>query len=240
MGKRAFLGLDFDIRSRDEWQQLLAAAGGTASFQYVVTPNVDHIVCFHEGVVPPQAYSGADHMVCDSRILSKLARLKGVDLAPYPGSDMVRDFLAGEAGKALRIGLFGPSQADFAALKAAYPAHDLLWIEAPLLKPGTAQWTDAIARLKAAPFDLLLCCISFPKQEMICHDLKAAGRERGLALCAGASLDFLIGKQQRAPGWMQTLHVEWLHRLLSDPRRLAYRYLIRGPRIFLLFLRGAR
>ena len=237
MGKRAFLGLDFDIMSHGEWLDLLAGAAIRAPFGYIVTPNVDHVVCFHEGVVPAEVYLGADHMVCDSRILAKLAALKGAALETYPGSDMVRDFLADPRSKALRIGLFGPSAEDFAALKAVYPDHDLLWIEAPMMKPGTAAWTAAIGRLVDAPFDLLLCCISFPKQEMICHDLKLAGRARGLAICAGASLDFLIGKQVRAPRWMQALHVEWLHRLLSDPKRLAYRYLIRGPRIFLLMLR---
>lgn len=237
MGKRAFLGLDFDIKSRDEWQALLAGAASHAPFAYIVTPNVDHMVCFHEGVVPAEAYEGAGYTVCDSRILTRLAALKGVALDPYPGSDMVRDFFALPASKAVRIGLFGPSAADFAALQAAYPDHRLLWIEAPMLKPGTPEWTDALARLADSPFDLLLCCISFPKQEMICHDLKAAGRARGLAICAGASLDFLIGKQVRAPRWMQKLHIEWLHRLLSDPRRLAYRYLVRGPRILPLLLR---
>ena len=237
MAKRAFLGLDFDIKTRDEWQALLAGAGNVAPFAYVVTPNVDHMVCFHEGVVPVAVYKGADYTVCDSRILTKLAGMKGVVLDPYPGSDMIRDFLERPASKTLRIGLFGPSAADFAALKAVYPDHDLLWIDAPMLKPDTAEWRDAIKRLIDAPFDLLLCCISFPKQEIICHDLKTAGRATGLAVCAGASLDFLIGKQQRAPRWMQTLHVEWLHRLLSDPRRLAYRYLVRGPRILPLMLR---
>ena len=237
MGKRAFLGLDFDIMTHGEWLALLAGAGRAAPFQYIVTPNVDHVVCFHEGVVPAEVYKDADHMVCDSRILTKLAGLKGVALDPYPGSDMVRDFLADPRSMELRIGLFGPSVEDFAALQQRYPAHDLLWIEAPMMTPGTPEWQAAIARLVEAPFDLLLCCISFPKQEMICHSLKAAGRASGLAICAGASLDFLIGKQVRAPRWMQALHVEWLHRLLSDPRRLAYRYLIRGPRILPLMLR---
>lgn len=237
MGKRAFLGLGFDIRSRGEWLDLLAGACAAAPFQYLVTPNVDHVVCFHEGVVPAEVYTGADHMVCDSRILAKLASFKGIALAPYPGSDMVSDFLGDPRSKALRIGLFGPSAEDFAALKAVYPDHDLILIDAPMMTPGTPAWDAAIARLMDAPFDLLLCCISFPKQEMICHALKVAGRQTGLAICAGASLDFLVGKQVRAPRWMQALHVEWLHRLLSDPKRLAYRYLVRGPRIFPLMLR---
>jgi len=231
-----FLGLDFDIAARSGWMDLLAGAGAVTPFAYLVTPNVDHVVGYHDGSVPASAYAGARYKVCDSRILAMLGRLRGLDLAPYQGSDMVHDFLERPESRAMRIGLFGPSAEDFAALRVRYPSHDFLWIEAPMLKPGTPAWADAVARLAEAPFDLLLCCISFPKQEMICRDLKAAGRAHGLAVCAGASLDFLIGKQVRAPRWMQRLHIEWLHRLLSDPGRMWQRYLVRGPRIFLLFL----
>jgi exopolysaccharide biosynthesis WecB/TagA/CpsF family protein len=53
-------------------------------------------------------------------------------------------------------------------------------------------------------------------------------------LCIGASIDFLTGKQRRAPLWVQKAGLEWLHRLLSDPRRLTSRYLIECPRIFYL------
>jgi len=231
-----FLGLDFDVAPRRAWMELLAGAGAIAPFQFLVTPNVDHVVGYHDGTVPAPVYDAARYKLCDSRILGMLGRLRGLDLAPYQGSDMVHDFLEQPESRTVRIGLFGPSAEDFAALRARYPGHDLLWIEAPMLKPGTAAWTDAVARLAEAPFDLLLCCISFPKQEMICRDLKAAGRAQGLAVCAGASLDFLIGKQVRAPRWIQRLHIEWLHRLLSDPGRMWHRYLVRGPRIFLLFL----
>jgi exopolysaccharide biosynthesis WecB/TagA/CpsF family protein len=59
-------------------------------------------------------------------------------------------------------------------------------------------------------------------------------------LCIGASVDFLTGKQQRAPVWIQKAGFEWLHRLLSDPRRLASRYLLECPRIFYLIWWGRR
>ena len=226
------------MRAREDWLALLGNAGAVRPFGYIVTPNVDHVVCYHEGVVPQAAYDEADYRICDSRILSKLASLRGIDLPALPGSDMVRDFMASPGSKSVRIGVFGPSAEDFAALKVVYPGHDLLFLDAPMMKPGTPEWTRAIEQLRDAPFDVLLCCISFPKQEMICHALKQAGRESGLAICAGASLDFLIGKQVRAPEWMSKLHLEWLHRLMSDPKRLAYRYLVRGPRIFPLFLRS--
>jgi len=46
-----------------------------------------------------------------------------------------------------------------------------------------------------------------------------------VALCVGATLDFLAGEKARAPAWMRRLRLEWLHRMLSEPRRLAARYL---------------
>jgi UDP-N-acetyl-D-mannosaminuronic acid transferase (WecB/TagA/CpsF family) len=56
-------------------------------------------------------------------------------------------------------------------------------------------------------------------------------------LCVGASINFLTGVEMRAPRWMQAMGLEWLFRLLKNPRRMAMRYLVRGPRIFLLLPR---
>jgi len=53
-----------------------------------------------------------------------------------------------------------------------------------------------------------------------------------VGLCVGASLAFLTGQLRRAPRAMQVLHLEWLFRLLSEPRRLWRRYVLKGPRIF--------
>jgi exopolysaccharide biosynthesis WecB/TagA/CpsF family protein len=54
----------------------------------------------------------------------------------------------------------------------------------------------------------------------------------GVGLCIGASIDFLTGKQRCAPVWLHKAGLEWLYRLLSDPQRLARRYLIECPRVF--------
>jgi UDP-N-acetyl-D-mannosaminuronic acid transferase (WecB/TagA/CpsF family) len=55
----------------------------------------------------------------------------------------------------------------------------------------------------------------------------------------GAGLEFLTGRQKRAPRFARALGLEWAHRLLSDPRRMWRRYLLEGPRIFLLTYRWA-
>src|SRR6185436_2589093 len=87
------------------------------------------------------------------------------------------------------------------------------------------------------PFRYCLLAVGSPQQEFVAYCLKQRGAARGLALCIGASVDFLTGKERRAPRAWQALGCEWLYRLLQSPRRMAYRYLVRGPRIFALLHR---
>ena len=72
--------------------------------------------------------------------------------------------------------------------------------------------------------------VGSPRQELIAHDVMTTGEASGIGLCIGASIEFLTGTQQRAPAVLQRLHLEWLFRLLSDPR-LWRRYLLEGPAI---------
>jgi hypothetical protein len=91
----------------------------------------------------------------------------------------------------------------------------------------------------ASPFRFCFLAVGSPQQESIAHMLKTRGVARGLVLCVGGSLNFLTGNERRAPMWVRRLALEWLFRLLQDPSRLAQRYLVRGPRIF-IYLRRAK
>lgn len=232
-----FMTLDFADGDRPA---LLArvAAMARGPYRYVVTPNVDHVIKLMDGRVEADVYGDADLKVCDSRILAHLARLRGKALAVYPGSDMTADLLASPAAEGLTIGVFGPDRAAFDDLAARYPDRRFTFIDAPMgLTPGTAVWISAVDAAARADWDVLLACVSFPKQERFAHALRAAGRKTGVTLCVGASVDFLTGRQQRAPRLYQQLSLEWLHRLMTQPRRMFRRYVIEGPAIFGLFLR---
>src|SRR5206468_13039467 len=77
------------------------------------------------------------------------------------------------------------------------------------------------------------------QQEMIAHEAGALSGASGVSLCVGAGLEFLTGDQKRAPRLIQRLGLEWAHRLATNPRRLARRYLIEGPAIFPIYVRWA-
>jgi exopolysaccharide biosynthesis WecB/TagA/CpsF family protein len=83
-----------------------------------------------------------------------------------------------------------------------------------------------------SPFRFCLLAIGCPQQEVLAQMLKHRNKARGLTLCVGASVDFITGKERRAPQMLQQLGLEWAYRLLHSPRRLGRRYLVRGPRVF--------
>ena len=230
-----FMTLDFAEGDRPALLAQVAAMARGEGYGYVVTPNVDHVIKLMDGRVEADVYRAADLMVCDSRILAHLARLRGKALTVYPGSDMTADLLASDHD--LTLGVFGPDRAAFDDLVARYPRRRFTFIDAPMLTPGTPGWIAAVDEAARADWDVLLACVSFPKQERFAHALRAAGRKTGVTLCVGASVDFLTGRQQRAPRLYQQLSLEWLHRLISQPRRMFRRYVLEGPAIFGLFLR---
>jgi exopolysaccharide biosynthesis WecB/TagA/CpsF family protein len=87
---------------------------------------------------------------------------------------------------------------------------------------------------ESSPFRFCFLAVGSPQQEQVAWLLKVRGRASGLALCIGGAINFLTGVERRAPQWMQRCGLEWAHRLLLNPKRMIGRYLLRGPRIFLM------
>lgn len=231
-----FLGFRLAKGSRSAlFDDIVARSQGP--FGYVVTPNVDFVTRAAADVDVARLYDGAALQLCDSRVLAMLAKTKGVALDCYPGSDLVADLLA--VPGTLRIAAVGPNAEDWARLVADYPTARLSLIPSTIMAPGDAAWGVAVHAARDAAWDVLLLCLGSPKQEHFAAALANAGRDCGIALCVGASIDFLTGRQRRAPRWMQAWRLEWLHRLLGNPRRLWRRYLLDGPRIVSLLLKDA-
>ncbi len=230
-----FLGCHFHTGSIEE-----AVCGildeTRGAFKYVVTPNVHHIVKMHDDPATMQPlYERAWRVFCDSRVLSGLARLNGRTLSVVPGSDLTARLIACAAEQRLPIAIIGPSASACAALKEKYPGLDIAVHTPPMRfiksECEIRKCVDFVVKTQAP---LVFLAVGMPRQEILANHIAGHPEARGIGLCIGASIDFLTGKQRRAPVWMQKAGLEWLHRLLSDPRRLASRYLIDCPRIFYL------
>ena len=240
-----FLGARFEALSPLETLERCKAITEQSDFRYIVTPNVDHIVRMKkESSVFSPLYEAAWLSVCDSRILELLAKFSGLPLKAVPGSDLTQQLFDHVIEPDTPINVIGGDDDVIAAVKARYGLTHMRVHVPPM---GLRNKPEAVAKaakfITDNPARYTFICVGSPQQEMVAKAAQEMGAAlglqgaRGLGLCVGASLDFLAGKQTRAPKWMQRTRLEWLYRLLKEPRRMYKRYLVEGPKIFVIYIK---
>lgn len=201
---------------------------------FVVTPNVDHIVKLQTNVGLQNAYTKAALIVTDGRPVVWAAGFLGVDIpGTVPGSDLVPAIFehAQLNQQPLTVFLLGamPGVADRAKdiIHATWPMVKVVGTLSPDFgfekKPAVSKAICEAINNSGA--DLLVIGLGAPKQELWITQY-APEISVKVALCVGATIDFIAGEKSRAPIWMQKVGLEWLHRMLSEPRRLAKRYIV--------------
>jgi N-acetylglucosaminyldiphosphoundecaprenol N-acetyl-beta-D-mannosaminyltransferase len=203
--------------------------------RYVVTPNVDHAVMFQSRADLRQAYASASLVVADGAPLVAVARfLRRLLPERVAGSDLVPatfdQVSANTANQTLRVFLLGaaPGVADRAGKEIHRRWKNVKVVgtySPPLGFENDAQENQRIlAMIADAQPDMLLVGLGAPKQELWV-ERHAPHLQARVALCVGATIDFLAGEKLRSPLWMRRMGLEWFHRLCSEPSRLAKRYL---------------
>lgn len=222
------MGLKFDSVTMDEALSRAEALLRGEKAAYVVTPNAEIAYeALHDGQLR-EMLNGADLMLPDGAgvvLASKLLR------TPVKQKVAGVDFAAGLLGVLERNGqslyLLGgkPGIGELAAQKML-EAHPQLRI-AGIADGYFQDEAPVIAKINASGADALFVCLGAPKQErfMVQHQ-----QELHVHLMAGlgGSLDAFAGTVQRAPAWMIRLNLEWLYRLIREPKR--FRRMLRLPK----------
>jgi exopolysaccharide biosynthesis WecB/TagA/CpsF family protein len=230
-----------DIDDYDLEGAVKAVAGfGSDRYGYVVTPNVDHVIRHYDDQKFRSLYAQASYILLDSRFLARtLSLVKRQVLRVCLGSDLTTSVFTSVL-KPLDVAVIvGGSAQQAQMLRERFALRSLHHVDPPMnfIRDPIAVETCLRQIEAVAPFRFCFLAIGSPQQEMIAQMLKDRGVARGLALCIGTAINYLTGVEKRAPLWMQNSGLEWMFRLVHNPRRMAKRYLVRGPRIFLLLWR---
>ena len=195
----------------------------------LATLNLDHLVKLGADAGFARAYSAQDLVVADGNPVVWLSRLARRPVALLPGSDLVVPLVQAAVSADRSIAMVGTTDAALAAtaaaLRARVPEVQIAACIAPRmgLDPEGVEAIAMLEHLRDIDAGLCLVALGAPKQERFAALGRQLAPRTGFA-SIGAGLDFLAGTQKRAPRWVRALALEWLWRMLSNPRRLALRY----------------
>jgi N-acetylglucosaminyldiphosphoundecaprenol N-acetyl-beta-D-mannosaminyltransferase len=223
----------------DEAVALIAGWAADGSGGFVYTPNVDDVVKTHRLPDFRRAVLGARLRVPDGMGIVYGSRIAGSALQGTVTGRLLPEAIAKALGPNVGFAFFGgkPGVAQEAAQVLAGKGARISAALAPEMGfvVGSDEDTDLTARLRESGAGVIFVCLGAPRQALW-MELHAAELPAVL-IGVGAAVDVLAGRSSSAPKWMTRLGVEWLYRLIHEPRRLGRRYLWDDPRFFWWMLR---
>lgn len=238
MNKVELLNVSLDNISQSEFLKSFTSG-------IVFTPNVDHLMKLQSDTEFFQTYKSATYKLCDSKILFYVSRflgtpikekISGSDLFPafyeyHKNNDDIKIFLLGaREGVALQAQEKINSQVGRNMVVGAHsPSFGFEKNEEECLK--------IIDIINQSGATVLAVGVGAPKQENFICKYKDKLPNIKIFLAIGATIDFEAGNIKRAPKWLSEIGLEWLYRLLAEPKRLWKRYLVHGPSFFWLILK---
>lgn len=210
----------------------------------VFTPNVDHLVKLQRDWDFYQAYQKVDYKVCDSKVLMYAAHFLGTPLREkISGSDLLPAFYTYYKNDPdVTIFLLGaaPGVADLARQKInAKMGRDIVvGAHSPSFgfEKDEEECQRIIELINCSGATVLAIGVGAPKQELWLTRYRKQLKTVKTFLAIGASIDFEAGTVQRSPKWMSEVGLEWLYRIVCEPKRLWKRYLIHDLPIFWFIL----
>ena len=195
---------------------------------YICVSNVHTTVTSYEDASYCAVQNGGLMAIPDGGPLSTVGRRRGCkNMARTTGPSLMREIFKISAKKGYRHYFYGSKQETLELLekklKENYPGIKIAGMYSPPFRPLTEEEDKAvIERINEANPDFVWIGLGAPKQEkwMAAHQ----GKIDGLMLGVGAGFDYYAENIKRAPMWMQKHNLEWVYRLVQDPKRLFKRY----------------
>jgi N-acetylglucosaminyldiphosphoundecaprenol N-acetyl-beta-D-mannosaminyltransferase len=236
---RRILGMRVDATSYARAAEEVLRWAGNGESRYVCVATVNNVIEAYDDPEYGAIMEAADLVTPDGMPLVWGLRLLGMDTATRVyGPDLTPVVCQLAAERGVPVGFYGGSEDVLeeltAKLKLRFPELIVAYRASPPFRPLTRdEERRTVEDLDRSGARIVFVGLGAPKQErwMAAHK----GEVHAVMLGVGAAFDFLAGRKRQAPRLVQRLGLEWLHRLVHEPRRLWRRYLYRNPRFVALF-----
>jgi N-acetylglucosaminyldiphosphoundecaprenol N-acetyl-beta-D-mannosaminyltransferase len=238
LASRSILGMRVDATSYDDATQRILDWAEARESRYVCIATVNNVMEAHDDASFLRVMNDADLTTPDGMPLVWGLRMLGLPATRVYGPDLTPLLLAAAAARGIPVGFFGGAPDVLAELVdrsiARFPGLEVAYAWSPPFRELSAEEEARVTEeITSSGARILLVGLGCPKQERWMH-----GR-RGPLPCTmvgvGAAFDFIAGRKRQAPPALQRIGLEWLFRLVTEPRRLWRRYLRHNPRFVVLF-----
>lgn len=195
---------------------------------YICVSNVHTTVTSYEDAAYCAVQNGGLMAIPDGGPLSSVGRKRGYsDMDRTTGPSLMGEIFKISAEKGYRHYFYGSTEETLKLLEeklqANYPGIQIAGMYSPPFRPLTEEEDkNIIENINKTKPDFVWIGLGAPKQEKWMAEHQ--GKIDGLMLGVGAGFDYYAENIKRAPMWMQKSNLEWLYRLMQDPKRLFKRY----------------
>lgn len=220
----------------DEVERLISRGCGG----YICFSTVHMVMEAYDNPEFAKIVNAADYIVTDGMPLVWMQKLQGAhDASRVRANDAMISLCRYAEEKGFSVGFYGSSEQVIRAIRTRaareFPNLRITYSFSPPFRQITREEDEEIVRgINAAAPDILFVGLGCPKQERWMASHK--DRIKSVMLGVGASFDFFAGNVKECPEWIGNIGLEWLFRLVQEPKRLWRRYLILNPRFLLLAL----
>lgn len=221
--------VELDLTTQEEALDTIKGFLLSTNTNFVLTPNAGQLATYRKNNELRTFLSNAQLRLIDGWPLAFAASLaEGKTWPRVTGSNLLPKLLS-NLDTNTKVGIIGGSnRLDIEGkLKTLYPKLNLPLVNDDIFFDDQQSVKRILDLCKNYEINLLILALGHPKQEFLASELqKNSVSSLRVVLCFGASIDFLVGKQKRAPKFLQKLGLEWFYRLITNPQKFTKRYLL--------------
>lgn len=237
------LGVNIAITNMRDTVKLIVEQIGELKGEFICLSNVHTTVMSQKDEEYRKIQNSAFLALPDGSPLSLVQRLRGYRMAEQvAGPDLMPALWKATEKTEISHYFYGSTPETIEALEKKlrkdYPELKIAGMEAPPFRPLTEEEdAQAIQRINDSGAAIVWVGLGAPKQEKWMYEHR--GKINAVMLGVGAGFDFHAGTVKRAPAWMRNHYLEWLYRLIQDPKRLWKRYVQTNGKFLLLSIKDA-
>lgn len=223
------LGVNINVTNMKETVKIITENLENIKGNYICVSNVHTTVMSYEDESYRNIQNGGFMALPDGKPLSIISKKRGFEEAErVTGPDLMEEIFKISEERGYKHYFYGSTEETLYLLKETlnkrYSSMKIVGMYSPPFRKLTEEEDkEIIENINKANPDFVWIGLGAPKQEIWMSEHK--DKVNGLMIGVGAGFDYHAGNITRAPKWMQSMSLEWLYRLMQDPRRLMKRYI---------------